>query len=764
MERLAAVLALVALPAIAQVADEEYRGLEDASRPSTQEFFRAQGERARAALDALPGRAAMLARIAALSESTVTLTSLQTTGVRVFYLKRAPGQPVAALCTREKLSAPERILVDPSRRSGGGAPAAISWFRASPDGRHVAYGIREDAGGESVLHVVSVEGGELPIAIDRTAFNDALEWHPDGRSFFYTRVPQSNPPGKRYANARVYRHVLGRESAKDEIVFAPGVGGARDVPEQVRASIYIPPDSRYAYAVVREGLRRELDVHATELRDLAAGKPRWRKLAGHSDAVLAIEGWRDDLFLLTHRGASRHRILRMHGGGDIQGARVAVAEGESIIEAMALAKDALYLQTMVGGIDRLERVPIGFLGGLHAPEYVRTPFDTSIAQVIASPRAAGALLLVQGWIEPPTVLQVDAQGDARDTHLIAPSGADYSGMDEVRLYAPAADGARIPVTLIYKKGTTLTGQHPAILAVYGAYGASMKPSFDPVRLAWLERGGIYAVAHVRGGGEFGETWYESGRGATKSNTISDFIAASDFIVRYGFTSPRKLGILGSGAGGIPVGMAIIRRPELFAAAVARAPLADMLRYEAMSGGLASVAEFGSAATAEGAEGLKAISTLQRVKDGDAYPGVLLEARTGDWRVEPWQAGKLAARLQVATSSGRPVLLRMEALDGRRTQEEEAADVYSFLLWQMGDAAFQPPGAAAPQAQPGITPSVEQPAAAPSVPGTPTPSPSAAPPPDPPSPFRAPPATVPGVDMPPSAVPGVDVPSPLPRKQ
>jgi prolyl oligopeptidase len=143
-----------------------------------------------------------------------------------------------------------------------------------------------------------------------------------------------------------------------------------------------------------------------------------------------------------------------------------------------------------------------------------------------------------------------------------------------------------------------------------------------------------------------------------------------------------------------------------------------------------------------------------VKDGDAYPGVLLEARTGDWRVEPWQAGKLAARLQVATSSGRPVLLRMEALDGRRTQEEEAADVYSFLLWQMGDAAFQPPGAAAPQAQPGITPSVEQPAAAPSVPGTPTPSPSAAPPPDPPSPFRAPPATVPGVDMP----------SPLPRKQ
>ncbi|HXF78014.1 MAG TPA: prolyl oligopeptidase family serine peptidase [Usitatibacter sp.] len=758
--RLLAAFALAALPSLAQLPEEDLRGLEDASRPSTQAFFRAQGERARAALDALPGRAALLARVQALSESTATLTSLQATGPRVFYLKRAPGQQVAALCTRERIAAPERVLVDPSRRAGGREPGAIAWFRASPDGRHVAYGISEGAGGVTVLHVVGIDGNELPVAIDRTRFNEALEWSPDGRSFFYARIPESNPPGMRYANARLYRHVLGRESAKDEIVFAPGVGGARDVPGEARPSIYIPPDSRYAYAVVREGLRRELDVHATELRDLAAGKPRWRKIAGHSDAVLAIEGWRDDLFLLTHRGASRHRILRMHGGGEIQGARVAVPEGESVIEAMALAKDALYLQTMVGGIDRLERVGIGFLGGLHAAEYVRTPFDTSIAQVVASPHATGVLLRVQGWIEPPVILQVDAQGDARDTHLIPASGADYSGMDEVRLYAPAADGARIPVTLIYKKGTTLTGQHPTVVAAYGSYGVSMKPAFDPLRLAWLERGGIYAVAHVRGGGEFGETWYESGRGAAKANTISDFIAACDFLVRYGFTNPRKLGILGSGAGGIPVGMAITRRPELFAAAVARAPLADMLRYEAMAGGLASVAEFGSASTAEGTENLKAISTLQRVKDGDAYPGVMLDARMGDWRVEPWQAAKLAARLQAASASGRPVLLRMEGGEGRRAEEDEVADIDSFLLWQMGDAAFQPPGApvpAAPAAASAPTPAPipesvvlpGQPLARPDIPpapATPTPSPTGAPPTEPPSPFRAPP---------PPATPGID---------
>ena len=712
--------ALSALPALAlcQAGADAYRELEDSGQPKAQAFYRGQGERAREALDSLPGRAALLARIEALSESTARVTSLQAThGTRVFYLKRAPGQASAALCMREKLSSPERVLVDPARFSKEGAVARIDWFRASPDGSHVAYGVSLE-GDDPVLHVAGADGRDLGIAIDGARFNEQLAWHPDGRSFFYARLPRSNAPGKRLANVRLYRHLLGRDAAQDEIVFAPGVGGARDVPEFVRPWIYIPPDSKYAYAVAREGVRRELDVHVTELRDLAAAKPHWRKAVGHSDAVLAIEGWRDELFLLTHRGASRHRILRMKATGEAHSARVAVPEGESVIEAMALARDALYLQTMVGGIDRLERVAIGFLGGLHAPEYVRTPFDTTIAQLVASPQSAGVLIRIEGWIEPPAVLQVDANGESRDTHLIPASGADYSAMDEVRLYAPAADGARIPVTLIYKKGTTLTGQHPTILEVFGAYGVSVKPNFDAKRLAWLERGGVYAVAHVRGGGEFGETWYESGRGPVKGNTVSDFVAASDFLVRYGFTNPRKLGILGARAGAIAVGGAINRRPELYAAAVARAPFMDMLRYEAMANGPAQVPEFGSAASAEAVENLRAISALANVKEGAPYPGVLLTTSMRDWRVEPWQAGKMAARLQEATGSGKPVLLRVEwgAGRGRRAENERRAVTYAFFLWQMNDPGFQPP-----------PPPFVGPPSPPAAPPDATPAPSSEPP-------------------------------------
>ena len=223
----------------------------------------------------------------------------------------------------------------------------------------------------------------------------------------------------------------------------------------------------------------------------------------------------------------------------------------------------------------------------------------------------------------------------------------------------------------------------------------MRPVFDPARLAWLERGGVYAVAHVRGGGEYGERWHEQGRKAAKINTITDFIAVADFLVRYGFTKPAKLAILGASAGGIPVGGAIVRRPELFAAAIAQAPLVDLVRLEHSANGPAHVPEFGSAATPPGAANLRAMSAYHQVKEGAPYPAVLLTTGYNDPRVDPWQPGKMAARLQAASSSGKPVLLRVDFESGhgagtpRPRRIEELADIYSFAFWQLGDPQFQP---------------------------------------------------------------------------
>ena len=732
---LGAALAAIATHAAAQPRDDALRELEDASRPQTQAFFKEEGARARATLDRIRGRGALLERIRALSESSVEIASIAATGTsRLFYLKRSPGQPFPVLCMRDKLGGPERMLVDPARLAGGAA--SIDWFVPSPDGRHVAYGVSAAGSEDSVLRVMDADAGrDLAIEIDRARFSGDLAWHPDGRSFFYARIPEASAGAKRFANVRVYRHVLGRPKEQDEIVFAPGVGGARDVPEFVRPSIYIPPESRFAYAIARDGAQRELAIHVTDLRDLTAGKPHWQKMASPEDEVIQIAGSGDDLYLLSHQRAPRRRVLRLKAGAkDMKSARVAVPEGDSVIRTVAIARDAIYLRTMVAGIDRLERVAIGLLGGTKAPEYVRTPFDTSISQLVANPRLPGVLLRIQGWIEPPAVVQIDARGDIRDTQLQSPAAADFGEMDEVRLYAPAADGAKIPVTLMYKKSTTLTRENPTLLEAYGSYGASLTPTFDATRLAWLERGGILAVAHVRGGGEYGEVWHESGRGPLKVNTINDLVAVSEFLVKYGFTNPRRLAIMGAGAGAIAVGGALVRRPDLYAAVVARAPLMDMLRFEAMPGGASEIPEFGTAATPTGLELLRMISALHYVKEGTAYPATLLMTGMNDARVAPWQAAKMAAALQSASTSGKPVLLRVDSQAGhgsgetRAQRDEELADIYSFLLWQMGDPAFQPPGAAPAPPAASAEPASSQPtpAVSPTEPSSPPPAEAPAP--------------------------------------
>lgn len=688
---------VVALGAQAQEAIEDpYRFLEDPSRPETQAFFREQAAQARAQLDRIPGRAALLERIRALSASGTTITTLQLAGNRVFYLKLAPPHATPVLCMRDGYAAPERVLVDPERFSRPGERAAIDWFAPSPDSRHVAYGVSRGGSEDSVLRVLASDSArDLPLEIDRARFNANLAWHPDSRSFYYARVPEGGRGRSRYANIRLYRHELGRDSARDEIVFAPGL--ARDVPEFDFPSLFVPLESRYAYAIARDGVRREIAVHIAEQRDLAIGRPRWLKVVAHEDGVTAIDAWKDDLYLLTHRGAPHYRVLRLDARKpDMTRARVVIREGDAVIQSIALASDALYMRTMLGGVDRLERLSLGLLGA-KAPEFVRIPFDTTIAQLVAHPRRAGALLRLEGWIEPPTIVEVEARsGDLRRLALQPPAAADFSAMDEVRLYALAHDGARIPVTLLYRKSTTLTGNNPTLLVGYGSYGVTFSPAFDVARLAWLEHGGVFAIAHVRGGGEYGEAWHNAGRKATKANTILDFIAVAEFLVKYGFTSPNRLAIMGTGAGGIAVGGAINRRPELFAAAVARAPLMDMQRFEFSAAGPASIPEFGTATTPEGPGVLRAMSAYHQVKDGTAYPAVLLSAGINDPRVDAWQAGKMAARLQAATTSGKPILLRVDFDSGhepapsRAQREAQLADIYAFLLWQFGEAGFQPP--------------------------------------------------------------------------
>lgn len=674
-----------------------------APAPAAPAVASAQRSPARELLDRIPGRAALLARIRALGDASPAVRDLSVEAGRVFYLKTAAHAPGPVLCVRDGFEGAERVLVDPLARADGGPGTTIAWYSASPDGHHVAFGLGRDAlAGTAVLHVLDVDHGrDLPFEIDRAAQNGHLAWQPDGKSFYYARAPEAQAPGAEGAHVRIYRHVLGRETARDEVVFAPGVGGARDIPEMVEPRLVLPRESRYAFALVRSGPGAPVAVHVALQKELAAGRPRWHEIATTADEVVAIEAWHDDLYLLTHRGATNRRVLRVAAGAeDLAKAKVAVPEGDAVIEAMGLARDGMYLRTMVAGVDRLERMRFGLLAS-GTREFLRLPYDMAIAELVTDPRRNGAVLRLDGWTRPPEVAEVDARtGDVRNTNLVAPAAADYSSIDEVRLYAPAPDGTRIPVTLLYERSTRLTADNPTLLTVYGAWGDPASPVFDAARLAWLERGGVFAVAHVRGGGEYGDAWHEAARGATKATTVSDFIAVCEFLERYGFTNNNRLAIEGMEAGGIPVGDALVRRPDLFAAAILRDPILDLAALESSAAGRAQLPEFGSAASAEDRARLAAISPYAQVRDGMPYPAVLLSIGVDAPGVDPSQARRMAARLEHATTSGKPALLRVDSgvePGPRARREEELADVYSFALWQLGDPQFQPAPPAPPQA-------------------------------------------------------------------
>ena len=679
-----------------EIADP-YRWMEEGNSPELQAFLAGQDAFARAQLAKIPGREALLARIRELSAASVSITSVALANGKLFYLKLAPGRATPVLCARDGFAGAERVLVDPATFDAGPRRAALAWYHASPDGRRVAYGIALGGTEDATLRVLEVAGGkDSGVAIDRARFNAQLGWHHDSNAFYYARVPEGRREvAKRNAGIRLYRHVMGRPAAQDEIVFASGMGGAREVPEFVYPSLVVPEDSNYAYAVVRNGVAREIALYQSPVRDLAAGLPRWTRIVAFEDGVTAMIAWKDDIYLLTHKGAPRYRVVVLKASKpEIARAKVAVPQGDSVIVSMALAADALYLRTTVGGLERLERLNFG-IAASKTPEFVKTAFDVAMAQIVTHPRRPGAILRTQGFIEAPAVIAVEARtGNLKNTGLQPAPAADFSAMDEVRLYAKSHDGTKIPVTLLYRKTTMLSADNPTLLIGYGSYGISMAPTFDPTRLAWLERGGIIALAHLRGGGEYGEEWHRAGYKATKQNTILDFIAVAEFLIQYGFTTPGNLAIQGTSAGGIPSAGAMVRRPDLFAAVVPRVAVLDMLRMEFSQNGPANIPEFGSVATREGFDALFGMSSYHWVKNGTDYPAVLLTTGLNDPRVDPWQAAKMAARLQAANPGGRPVLLRVEREGGhgrgstRAQREEELADIYAFLLWRFGVPAFQ----------------------------------------------------------------------------
>jgi prolyl oligopeptidase len=676
---------------------DPYRWMEDMKSPEFQAWMKAQNDYTRVIIDSIPGRQKLMESIIDYDNARTSMVDLSKYGGRYFYRKIEPNQDNFKLYMRDVKTGQERMLVDPDRfrKAKETAHYALDYIYPSWDGKYVAYGVSPGGSEDSTLRILDVDAGhDLPEAIDRCQY-PSVSWLEDNKSFVYTRLQKvgpNDPPTAKYLDSQALLHKLGESPEKDVLVIsrkdAPGIPlVAADFP-----ALAYSPASPWLIAIAIHGVQREFPIYVAKISDFKGAKTQWKKVADDDDEVTGFDMRGDDLYLLVHHQASRFKIVRVDmKQPDMANAKTILPAAEPVLVQHRVAKDGLYVQELDGGIGRMVRV--GFDGG--TPEPVQLPFDGSISEFFTDPRQDGAVVQAQSWVRPPMYLQVSKDRKVIDLNLIPKPTFSYSQFDSVEVKASASDGAMIPLSIVFKRGLAKDGKRPTLLEGYGSYGITIDPAFVARYFPWLERGGVLAFAHVRGGGEYGEDWHNAGRKLTKQNTIGDMIACAEYLAKEKYTSPTYLAGEGGSAGGITVGGALTQRPELFAAMLDDVGDTDALRSENSPGGPANIPEFGSVKTEEGFKGLYIMDAYVHVRDGTAYPAVMLTTGINDPRVDPWQAAKMTARLQAATSSGKPILLRVDYDaghgfgSGKKQRSELLADELSFLLWQFGDHDFQP---------------------------------------------------------------------------
>ncbi len=677
---------------------DPFRWLEDAKDPEVKAWTEAQGTAARAWLDALPDAKGIREQVRAIVLARSPMWyGLKERGGHWFAMKSDPArqQPVLVHMKSPDDPAGERVLLDPQVLDPTGK-TNVDWFVPSPDGRRLAVSLSKGGTESGDLHVYDVsmmEPVEAPIPrVHGGTAGGSLAWTKDGEGFWYTRYPREGerPAADLPFYQQVWFHRLGTPQSSDRKELGD------ELPRIAEITLRAKEDGKWVLAEVKNG-----DGGDVEMWLRPGGKGGWTRLSRLEDRAVEGEfGHGAELFLLSRKDAPRGKLLRLPlpppAKDPLAAAKVIVPEGEDALQAVTPAKDRLYVTFMAGGPTRLAMYSTS---GKSLGPVPTLPVST-VGQVVPVPRR-GILFQNVSWVEPLAWYAFDPKGGkVAKTRLATRSPVDLSGAEAVRGFATSKDGTKVPVDVIRMKGTKLDGNNPAILYGYGGYGASQVPTFSPLRALWLLNGGVYATAILRGGGEFGDAWHLAGNLTRKQNVFDDFAAAAEWLVKEGYTKPARLGILGGSNGGLLVNAAITQHPELFRAAASLVGISDAVRVETTANGAFNVTEFGTVKDPEQFKALYAYSPVHRVVDGTRYPAVLLTAGEGDPRVDSWHAKKMAARLQEATSSGLPVLLRMSGWghgigSSRDEMVAQQADVWAFFFAELG-VKFHPIAVTAPR--------------------------------------------------------------------
>ncbi len=661
---------------------DDYRWLEDAAAPEVREWTARQNAQSRHYFDQSPVRAALARDLEALyKKSSGSYSGLQRRSNTVFALRLLPPaqQPVLLALPSVTDLKSQCVVVDPNARDRSGA-TAIDWYSPSRDGSQVAVCLSRNGSEAGTLHFfVTATGQELSDEVPRAQFPTAggsAAWAADGSGVFYTRYPAKGERPDEDLNfyQQIWFHKLGTPTSEDTYQLG------REFPRIAEIALTASEDGRYILASVANG---DGGDYAHWLRGPAG---QWRQITQFEDGIKSAEFGRDGaLYLLSRLHKPRGEILRMPVEGDLAQAKRFVKEGKEVIEAITPASGGVYVHDLVGGPSQVRFFDLS--GKLRA----RVPVApiSAVGEMVA---LSGDALLFRNvsYLKPFAYYVFDpAKKTVEPTALAGTSPVDFSDVEVVREMATSRDGTQVPMNIIRRKGTRLDGTNPTLLYGYGGYGVNQTPNFDFTRRLWLDAGGVLVIANLRGGGEFGEAWHTGGNLTRKQNVFDDFIGCAQRLIAQRYTTPAKLAIEGGSNGGLLMGAVLTQRPELFRAVASHVGIYDMLRVELEPNGAFNVTEFGTVKNRAQFDALYAYSPLHHVKDGVAYPAVLLTTGDNDGRVNPYNSRKMAARLQAATSSDRPILLRTSASSGHgigssmKDRIAEKSDVLFFLMDQIG---------------------------------------------------------------------------------
>jgi prolyl oligopeptidase len=657
-----------------QVVDP-YRWLESSETDEVREWTSVQNGLTEAYLAEYPGRAAIRSRLETLLAIGV-LGSPTPAGGRYFYQRRDGTQNQPVLWVRDGVDGADRVAVDPNALNPEGT-TALDWYYPSEDGRLLAYGLSENGREESVLHVLDVSTGALlPDRIPHTRAAE-LAWLPDDSGFYYTRFPAPGtvPAGEEHYHRAVYFHRLGDDPSADRLVFQPAA-------KEFWPGATLSPDGRWLLLSVS----RTFDQNDLWIQDRAAGTLPVA-IAKDLPAIFDAEVVEDTVYLRTNHHAPTYGLYALDAARpELASARTLVApRADAVLDGATVVGRHLALTYLERATSRLE---LADRNGSSMRE-VPLPGLGSIFGIGAEWDGDELFYGFTSYTVPPSVYRIDLQTGAETLWRRVEAEFDPERFEVRQVTYPSRDATPITMFLVHPRGLPLDGNNPTYLTGYGGFNVSMTPGFSRSLLLWLEQGGVVAIPNLRGGGEYGETWHQAGMLANKQNTFDDFIAAAEWLIANGYTRPGRLAAAGGSNGGLLMGAVLTQRPDLFRAVVVQVPLLDMLRYHHFLIARLWIPEYGSPEDPTQFAWLRAYSPYHHVRDGAPYPAVLLATAESDTRVDPMHARKMAARLQAASGSGQPVLLRLEARAGHGAGKplskvlDELTDTWTFVFRELG---------------------------------------------------------------------------------